>query len=417
MFAEYNWLLLGLIACGVVIQLWLVLLLVSQRRQLQQLNLDKNNAQSQLTDLRLSLMNQTHEQFSALEQRLNQQQSKLQEQQHQSQQSASRSHLELLDLINRNHAEHRQELAKAVHQQSETVSKRLGELANITESRLDKLSNRVNEKLSEGFENTVKTFNDILKRLALIDQAQQKISELSGNVVSLQNVLTDKRSRGAFGEVQLYNLIENTLASEQFEKQAKLSNGRIADCLLKLPEPTGNIVIDSKFPLENYQRMMADGISEIERKAIERQFKADVKKHVQDIAERYIIEKETSDSAILFLPAEAVFAEIHAYHPDIVEFAWQRRVWLTSPTTLMAILTTAKAVLKDEATRQQVHVIQQHLIKLSSDFNRFQGRFDQLARHIDQAANDVKQIHTSASKITNRFQSIEQVKLDEIEQT
>lgn len=417
MFIENNWLLLGLIASGVIIQLWLVLLLISQRRQVQQLNLDKNHAQSQLTDLRLSLMNQTHEQFSALEQRLNQQQNKLQEQQHHSQQSASRSHLELLDLINRNHAEHRQELGKAVHQQSETVSKRLGELANITETRLDKLSNRVNEKLSEGFENTVKTFNDILKRLALIDQAQQKISELSGNVVSLQNVLTDKRSRGAFGEVQLYNLIENTLASEQFEKQAKLSNGRIADCLLKLPEPTGNIVIDSKFPLENYQRMMVDGISEIERKPIERQFKADVKKHVQDIAERYIIEKETSDSAILFLPAEAVFAEIHAYHPDIVEFAWQKRVWLTSPTTLMAILTTAKAVLKDEATRQQVHVIQQHLIKLSSDFNRFQGRFDQLARHIDQAANDVKQIHTSASKITNRFQSIEQVKLEEIDET
>jgi len=406
---EDKWILIGLLAAGLVFQLIVVLMCVAQRRQISSLLVDKNNAQNELTDLRLSLMNQTHEQFSALENRLHQQQNQLQ-------QTASQNHLTLLDLINRNHAEHRQELAKAVHQQSETIAKRLGELANITETRLDKLSHRVNEKLSEGFENTVKTFNDILKRLALIDQAQQKISELSGNVVSLQNVLTDKRSRGAFGEVQLYSLIENTLAKEQFEKQAKLSNGRIADCLLKLPEPTGNIVIDSKFPLENYQKMMADGLSEIERKAYERQFKADVKKHISDIASKYILEKETADSAILFLPAEAVFAEIHAYHPDIVEMAWQSRVWLTSPTTLMAILTTAKAVLKDEATRQQVHIIQQHLVKLSGDFNRFQGRFDQLARHIDQAANDVKQIHTSASKITNRFQSIEQVNLDEIEE-
>ncbi|MCU4677650.1 DNA recombination protein RmuC [Catenovulum sp. 2E275] len=403
-----KWVLIGLVAAGCIILCLVLLVLIAQRRQINALVADKSDAQNQLTDLRLSLMNQTHEQFTALENRLHQQQNQLQ-------QSSSQNHLALLDLINRNHAEHRQELGKAVHQQSETVAKRLTELANITESRLDKLSNRVNEKLSEGFENTVKTFNDILKRLALIDQAQQKIAELSGNVVSLQNVLTDKRSRGAFGEVQLYNLIENTLAKEQFEKQAKLSNGRIADCLLKLPEPTGNIVIDSKFPLENYQNMMQSGIAETERKAYERQFKADVKKHISDIAAKYIIEKETSDSAILFLPAEAVFAEIHAYHPDIVEFAWQSRVWLTSPTTLMAILTTAKAVLKDEATRQQVHIIQQHLIKLAGDFNRFQGRFDQLARHIDQAANDVKQIHTSASKITSRFQSIEQVQFDEIE--
>lgn len=369
--------------------------------------------QKMIDDIRLSMMNQSHEQYLSLEQRLNQQQTNLLQEQYKNQEINHKQQLELLDMLTRHHAEHRSELAKAVSQHGEVVAKQLNQLTQVTESRLDKLSQRVNDKLSEGFENTVKTFGDILKRLALIDEAQKKISELSTNVVSLQNVLTDKKSRGTFGEVQLYTLVANVLAPNQYSKQAKLANGRIADCLLNLPEPTGKLVIDSKFPLENYQRMTQCEPSDLEIKKFTAAFKQDIKKHISDIAERYILPPETSDCAILFLPAEAIFAEIHAYHQDVVEFAWQKKVWLTSPSTLMAVLTTAKAVLKDEATKEQVHLIQEHLNKLGNDFARFQSRFDQLARHIDQAATDVKQIHTSAAKITNRFQAIEQVKLEE----
>ncbi|WP_246072269.1 DNA recombination protein RmuC [Catenovulum sediminis] len=374
---------------------------------------DADKIQAALTDLRISLMNQQHESFASLEHRQNQQFNQLLSQIQKNEQNSAEARINLLDKLNRQHAEHRQELSSAVNKHGETVSKRLSELSALTESRLDKMSQRMNDKLAEGFENTVKTFSDILQRLALIDEAQKKINELSGNVVSLQNVLTDKRSRGAFGEVQLYSLIENVMAVDQFKKQARLSNGRIADCQLLLPKPTGNIVIDAKFPLESFRKLTAESISDSEKKLIERQFKQDIKKHIVDIANRYICPPETAESAILFLPAEAIFAEIHAYHADVVEFAWQNKVWLTSPSTLMAILTTAKAVLKDEATKAHIHTIQKHLVHLGEDFARFQGRFDQLSRHIDQAANDVKQIHTSASKISNRFKSIEQVRLQE----
>lgn len=243
----------------------------------------------------------------------------------------------------------------------------------------------------------------------LIDDAQKKITELSNNVVSLQDILNDKRSRGAFGEVQLTSLIRNVLPEQHFSLQHTLSNGKIADCILFLPEPTGNVVIDAKFPLESYKRMMDEAISSLDRKAAERQFKLDIKKHINDISDKYLIEKETAEGAIMFIPAEAIFAEIHAHQTDLVEYAHQKRVWLTSPTTLMAILTTSRSVLKDEATRKQIHVIQGHLGHLSQDFSRFKTRFANLAKHIDQAATDVKQIHTSADKISNRFEKIEQV--------
>ena len=256
---------------------------------------------------------------------------------------------------------------------------------------------------------TNQTFTDIVKRLALIDDAQKKITELSGNVVSLQEVLADKRSRGAFGEVQLTALIRNVLPEQHFSLQHTLSNGRIADCMLFLPKPSGDIAIDAKFPLESYKKMTDPAAAAEERKLAQRQFKQDVKKHINDIADKYIIANETADGAIMFLPAEAIFAELHAYHADIVEEAYRRRVWLTSPTTLMAVLTTARSVLKDDATRRQVHLIQEHLVKLAEDFSRFRGRFDNLAKHIDQASADVKQIHTSAHKISNRFEQIEKV--------
>ncbi len=319
--------------------------------------------------------------------------------------------------LNKTAQTNRDELAKSMLSSSEQMTKRIDELTASTDKRLKEISVQVEQRLAEGFEKTTKTFNDILKRLALIDDAQKKITELSTNVVSLQEVLADKRSRGAFGEVQLTALIRNVLPEQHFSLQHTLSNGKIADCLLLLPAPTGNVVIDSKFPLESYKKMVDDELGEFDRKSAERQFKVDIKKHINDISDKYLIDKETSDGAIMFIPAEAIFAEIHAHQSELVEYANKKRVWLASPTTLMAILTTSRSVLKDEETRKQVHIIQAHLSELAQDFGRFRGRFNNLAKHIDQAANDVKQIHTSADKISNRFTKIENVELDEIEST
>lgn len=309
----------------------------------------------------------------------------------------------------------REELAKSLETTTIQLSKGIESLTESTDKRLKEISGEVEKRLADGFEKTTKTFNDILKRLALIDDAQKKITELSTNVVSLQEVLADKRSRGAFGEVQLNALIRNVLPEEHFSLQHTLSNGKIADCVVFLPEPTGNVVIDSKFPLESYRLMTNNEAEQSVRIAAERQFKQDIKKHVNDISGKYLIEHETSDGAVMFIPAEAVFAEIHAHHADLVEYANKQRVWLCSPTTLMAILTTARSVLKDEATRKQVHIIQEHLGLLAQDFSRFRVRFDHLAKHIDQAAIDVKKIHTSADKISARFEKIEKVDLSEEE--
>ncbi|WP_018694269.1 DNA recombination protein RmuC [Algicola sagamiensis] len=341
---------------------------------------------------------------------------KVHQQQLQLLQGQSTSFEKLSEQLNQTTRSSREELAKSLHQSTETLNQRMAELSDRTDLRLKEIGGQVEKRLSEGFEKTTQTFHDILKRLALIDDAQKKITELSSNVVSLQEVLADKRSRGAFGEVQLSGLIRNMMPEQHFSFQHTLSNGKIADCVLFLPPPTGNMVIDAKFPLESYRKMMDEQLPQSERKFAERQFKQDIKKHVTDIHSKYLIPGETSEGAIMFIPAEAVFAEIHAHHPDILEYAYQQRIWLTSPTTLMAVLTTARSVLKDEATNQQIHLIQDHLVKLGQDFGRFRVRFDNLAKHIDQAASDVKQIHTSAHKISSRFEQIEQVDLGELEQ-
>ncbi|MFA5687546.1 MAG: DNA recombination protein RmuC [Kiritimatiellales bacterium] len=251
----------------------------------------------------------------------------------------------------------------------------------------------------------------LIERLITIDKAQAKIAELSGSVVSLQEVLADKRSRGAFGEVQLNALISNILPPNSYAFQYTFPNGVRADCVLILPPPTGTVCIDSKFPLENFQKMTDISQPESERRAAETQFKADIRKHIKDIAGKYIIPGATADGAMMFIPAEAVFAEIHAHHPDLVQEAQRARVWMASPTTMMAVLTTANAVLKDEKTRKQVHIIQEHLNMLAKDFSRFQTRMDSLAKRIDLANTEVSQVQTSARKITSRFSRIEKVDL------
>lgn len=296
---------------------------------------------------------------------------------------------------------------------TDTLDKRFHDLSQLAERKLDSISGRVDERLSQGFEKTQKVFADVLIRLAVIDKAQERIAKLSENVVSLQDVLADKRARGAFGEVQLNHLVRQALPANAYAFQATLSNGRRADCLLKLPDPVGNIVIDAKFPLENFQRLMDPHIGEGERNQAMGRFKQDVKKHIDDIASRYIIAGETSDGAIMFLPSEAVFAELYAHHTELIATAQQRHVWIASPTTMMAILTTVAAVLKDAETRKQVHIIREHLSRLAEDFERFGQRFDKLATHIRQAHEDSEKIHTSAKKIRGRFAKIERVELDE----
>lgn len=301
-------------------------------------------------------------------------------------------------------------LRDSLQASSQLLAQRVEQLTALTEQRLKDISGQVERRLDKGFEKTNQTFTDIQKRLALIDQAQQKISELSGNVISLKDLLADKRSRGAFGEVQLTALIRNMLPEQHFSLQHTLSNGKRADCVLFLPEPTGSMVVDAKFPLESYQRLGND-LSDIERHAVQQQFRKDIKKHIQDIATKYIISGETADGAIMFIPAEAIFAEIHAHYPELVQASYQAKVWLTSPTTMMAVLTTIRSVIKDDATRQQMHVIQQHLQALSVDFSRFQKRMNGLQRHIELANKDVQEVNVSARKITARFDKIEQVEL------
>lgn len=318
----------------------------------------------------------------------------------------------LQDTLQKGVQDNRQQVKEALGDYAKETGTRLQQLTLTTETKLKEINQQVEKRLAEGFEKTNETFSDVIKRLALIDQAQKKITELSTNVVSLQELLNDKRSRGTFGEVQLASLIHNMIPEQHFSFQHLLSNHKRPDCMLFLPKPTGDIAIDAKFPLENYRTMIDSTHSETERQQAERQFKIDIKKHIQDIAEKYIIPGETADGAVMFIPAEAVFAEIHAHHSDLVDAAHKAKVWLVSPTTMMAILTTARAVLKDAATRKQVLEIQQHLRMLANDFERFQVRMDNLAKRIAQAHTDVEQIHVSSRKITQRFGQIERAELE-----
>lgn len=286
-------------------------------------------------------------------------------------------------------------------------------LAKSVDGRLEQISGKVSERLDEGFKKTNETFVNVMSRLATIDEAQKKIDGLTTNVVSLQELLGDKRSRGAFGEVQLEGLVRNIMPPQAYEMQYTLPNGTRADCVLKLPEPTGMVAVDSKFPLENYH-LMFSAASPAERTIAERQFKVNIKKHVDDIAGKYIIPDITSDGAVMFIPAEAVFAEIHAHHPEIVEYAMQKRVWIVSPTTLMAVLNTARAVLKDVETRKQVHIIKDELGKLGKDFSRFDERMKKLADNIRKAHEEAGNVEISSRKISQRFASIERVDLDHL---
>lgn len=280
------------------------------------------------------------------------------------------------------------------------------------DNRLIMINEKVNEKIEENFEKTNKTFSSVLERLSRIDEAQKKIDLLSNDIVSLQGVLTDKKSRGIFGEINLKHILANVFGEKNdtiYRMQYTFENGTIADSVLFAPNPLGLIAIDSKFPLEHYQLMVDKNLSNFEREKNEKEFKSDVKKHIDAISSKYIISGVTSDQAIMFLPAEAIFAEINAYHQDILDYANKKRIWITSPTTLMSTLTVIQMIIKNMERDKYASVIQQELIKLSEDFNRYRDRWDKLSKSIQTVSKEVESVHISSEKISKRFDMINKV--------
>ena len=286
------------------------------------------------------------------------------------------------------------------------------------ERQLKAINDKVEERLGKGFEDTNKTFTSVIERLGRIDEAQKKIESLSTQVVSLNDLLTDKKTRGIFGEVQLYQLLTAVLGEnkELYEKQKTLSNGYIADAIVYAPDPVGMVAIDSKFPLDNYKRMVDRNLGDADRKQAEKDFKADVKKHITDIKTKYIIVNETGDQAFMFVPAEAIFAEITAHHEELIDYANVNNVWLVSPTTLISTLTMIQMVVKNLERDEQAQVIIEELKKLGDEFKRYTERWDKLKRSIESVSKNAEQVHTTSSKISKKFKHISEAKFDLIEE-
>lgn len=299
---------------------------------------------------------------------------------------------------------------------SDAAAKREAELSRTLNDRLDAVSKRLGDGLEDNTKKTSETLATLHTRLALIDEAQKKLGELSGQMVGLQDILANKQARGAFGEIQLQDLVTAALPPSAYSFQTTLSTGVRADCLIKLPNPPGAIAVDAKFPLEPY-RALVDAKTEEDRTRAMRLFRDAMRKHVDDIAAKYIIPGETADSALMFLPSEAVYAELHANFPATVDASFKAHVWIVSPTTLMATLNTVRAVLKDAQMREQAHVIQAEVETLLTDVGRLDDRVSKLARHFGQAQEDIRQIGISTEKITKRGERIAELDIGEEEDT
>ncbi len=324
----------------------------------------------------------------------------------------------LVDQINRLEVNMVKEIGDFKNDLSRDINKDFVSLNEQLEKRLILINEKVNERLDQNFEKTNKTFTDVLARLSKIDEAQKKIETLSTDIVSLQSILTDKKSRGIFGEVNLKHILTSVFGEKNdsiFRLQYKLSTGVIADSVIFAPEPLGTIAIDSKFPLENYQMMVDKNLSKSERENYEKLFKADVKKHIDAISSKYIIMGETADQAIMFLPAEAIFAEINAYHSDIIDYAYKRKVWITSPTTLISTLTVVQMIIKNIERDKYTTIIHDELNKLGLEFMRYKERWDKLSRSIQTVNKDVDNLNITTDKITKKFESINRVDVKEIE--
>ena len=297
-------------------------------------------------------------------------------------------------------------------QLSERLQAQERALARAVEERLENLGRRVGDSLQKNSELTHNNLADLKSRLAVIETAQKSISELSGQVIGLQELLANKQARGAFGEIQLMDLVRSALPPSAYLFQASLSGNRRVDCLISLPNPPGPIAIDAKFPLESY-RALREAREETALVAARREFTQAIRQHVRDIAEKYIIAGETADSALLFLPSEAVYAELHASFPALVEEAFRAKVWIVSPTTLMATLTTVRAILKDVRMREEADLIQREVGLLVKDVERLDERAVKLQQHFEAAQKDMRELRISADKIARRGSQIAEVEVEE----
>ncbi len=335
------------------------------------------------------------------------------------QRSPTDSHTPIIDNLNifgekiQKLSEGQERLTGGLQTVSEAQAKAQLSMINMMEERLAKVQLQMTENLSHSSRRTAQSLGDLQQRLSTIDKAQEKITKLSGDVLSLQDILSNKQTRGAFGEIQLTDIVSKALPSDGFQLQATLSNGKRADCLIKLPNPPGPIVIDSKFPLEAYEALR-NASSETEISSAVRLFRTSVRKHIKDISEKYIIEGETADGAILFLPSEAVYAELHANFSELVREGFSARVWIVSPTTCMATLNTMRAILKDARMREQAGAIRNELTLLYQDVDRLGIRVESLDRHFNQAAKDISEIKISADKAGRRAKRLDNFDFEEI---
>lgn len=309
--------------------------------------------------------------------------------------------------------ESQERLAGGLHHVSEAQAKQQTSMLQLMEKRLADVQLQMNENLQGSARRTAHSLGELQQRLTAIDKAQENITKLSGDVLSLQDILSNKQTRGAFGEIQLNDIVSKALPSDSYTLQATLSNGRRADCLIHLPNPPGPIVIDSKFPLEPYEALR-NATTDWELNEAARQLRTAVKKHIKDISEKYIIEGETADGALMFLPSEAVYAELHANFSELVREGFSARVWIVSPTTCMATLNTMRAILKDARMREQAGAIRRELGLLYQDVDRLGTRVENLDRHFAQAAKDITEIKISADKAGKRARRLDNFDFEEI---
>ena len=309
--------------------------------------------------------------------------------------------------------EGQERLAGGLHHVSEAQAKQQTSMLQLMEKRLADVQLQMNENLQGSARRTARSLGELQQRLTAIDKAQENITKLSGDVLSLQDILSNKQTRGAFGEIQLNDIVSKALPSDSYTLQATLSNGRRADCLIHLPNPPGPIVIDSKFPLEPYEALR-NANTDWELNEAARQLRTAVKKHIKDISEKYIIEGETADGALMFLPSEAVYAELHANFSELVREGFSARVWIVSPTTCMATLNTMRAILKDARMREQAGAIRRELGLLYQDVDRLGTRVENLDRHFTQAAKDITEIKISADKAGKRARRLDNFDFEEI---
>lgn len=304
-------------------------------------------------------------------------------------------------------------LAGGLHHVSEAQAAQQSNMLQLLEKRLGQVQQQMNENLHGSARRTSQSLGELQQRLEAIDKAQANITKLSGDVLSLQDILSNKQTRGAFGEIQLNDIVTKALPSDSYTLQATLSNGRRADCLIHLPNPPGPIVIDSKFPLEAYEAIR-NATTDWELNEAAKLLRSSVRKHIKDISEKYILEGETADGALMFLPSEAVYAELHANFPEVVRDGFAARVWIVSPTTCMATLNTMRAILKDARMREQAGAIRRELGLLFQDVERLGTRVENLDRHFGQAAKDISEIKISADKAGRRARRLDNFDFEEL---